>query len=364
MEADVFMASETNVNWKTAKFRNDFQRKVTNIWPANRVAFSTSDVGIEFELHEYLPGGTSTMFFDNLSMRVIKVGEDDSGLGRWSYITLEGQEGRKVTFITAYRICSSPMRGTKTSCRQQSKVINQQEMRHNKEASTIDTNNLHMKFTADLVTFMQTLQAAGHAIVLGLDANETPEEAIKTNEIKHGSISWLLEQTGLREVFMDQHQILPDSTSTTPGRFIDRVAVSGIKIQRVTLLRANEPAQQSDHLGIVVDLDLRYLFTNACSPLVSPSPRKSTSDNSTSVKKHVDFIQKQFQIHKIVERCRRLREACDINEFTAEHRLQLFALDRQLTEILLGAEKQCSKKCKLRSLWSPALKKSGQETNY
>ena len=82
MEADVFMASETNVNWKSATFRNEFKRKVSNIWPANRMAFSTSDIGLEFELHEYLPGGTCTMAVDNLSMRVIKVGEDESGLGR------------------------------------------------------------------------------------------------------------------------------------------------------------------------------------------------------------------------------------------------------------------------------------------
>lgn len=57
MEADVFLASETNVNWKSATFRNDFQKKMSNIWPVNRIAFSTSDVGLDFELHEYLPGG-------------------------------------------------------------------------------------------------------------------------------------------------------------------------------------------------------------------------------------------------------------------------------------------------------------------
>ena len=125
MDADVFMASETNINWKTAAFRNDFQRKVSNIWPANKLAYSTSDVGLEFEMHEYLPGGTCTMAVDNLSMRVIKAGEDESGLGRWSYITMEGQGGIKVTFITAYRICSGAMKGTRTSCIQQGKVINQ-----------------------------------------------------------------------------------------------------------------------------------------------------------------------------------------------------------------------------------------------
>ena len=105
----------------------------------------------------------------------------------------------------------------------------------------------------------------------------------------------------MKEVFETHHGTISDSMTTTLGRFIYRVAVSGIAIQRVTLLRANEPAQ-SDHLGIVIDLDLKYLFNNACSPLVYPSPRKLTSDNATSVKKYVAYIRKQFQTHKIVER--------------------------------------------------------------
>lgn len=363
METDVFMASESNVNWKSAAHRNDFQHKVSKIWPANRIAFSTSDVGFEFEAHEYLPGGTCTMAVDNLSMRVVKVGEDESGLGRWSYITMEGQGGRKITFITAYRICAGQMLGIKTSCRQQSKIINNQEIKQGKPASNVDTTYLRIKFNEDLAVFIKALQEDGHAIMLGLDANETPEEASKENDIKYGSISWLLEQTGLNEVFDARHQVTPDSTTTTPGRFIDRVAVSGIAIQRATLLKAHNPAQ-SDHLSIVVDLDLQYLFHNACSPLVSPAPRKLTSDNSTSVKKYISFIQKQFQTHKIIERCRRLREACDLNEFNDIHRQQLFALDRQVTEILLGAENQCSNKRRMRNIWSPALKKAGQEICY
>ena len=363
MDADVFMAAESNINWKAATFRNDFKQKVSRIWPANRLAFSSSDVGLEFEMHEFLPGGTCTMAVDTLSMRVVKAGEDPSGLGRWSYLTMEGQEGRRVTFITAYRICSGVMRGTSTACRQQSKVLEQQAMKQGKRTSAIDTNFLRKKFVEDLALFITSLQNDGHAIVLGLDANETPEESIKNNEVKQGSISWLLDQTGLQEVFNSQHSHLPDSTTTTPGRFIDRVAISGIPIQRVTLLRANEPAK-SDHLGIVVDLDLKFLFNNACSPLVSPTPRKLTSGNIKSVQKYLAFVQKQFGVHKIVERCRRLRSACDDNEFTDDHKQQLFALDKQVTEILLGAENQCSKKRKPRTLWSPALKRAGQEISF
>jgi hypothetical protein len=241
-------------------------------------------------------------------------------------------------------------------------VIEQQEMQQGKRTSNIDTNFLRTKFVEDLAPFIQSLKEAGHVIVLGLDANETPSECVRDNEVKQGSISWLLEQTELQEVFKLQHSSHPDSTTTTPGRFIDRVAVYGIPIQRVTLLRANEPGK-SDHMGIAVDLDLKFLFTNACSPLVFPTPRKLTSGNTKSVKKYIEFVQKQFTIHKIVERCRKLREACDADEFTNDHKQQLFSLDKQVTEILLGAENQCSTKRQTRILWSPALKRRGRKSD-
>ena len=141
------------------------------------------------------------------------------------------------------------------------------------------------------------------------------------------------------------------------------MAVYGIQVQRVTLLRAHEPAK-SDHLGIAIDLDLRYLFTNAYSPLVQPEQRKLTSGNSNSVKKYVEFIKKQFNEHRIVDRCRRLREACDKEEFTDQHRRQLFSLDRQVTEILLEAENKCSTRKAHRNSWSPALQKAGKEIGY
>jgi hypothetical protein len=112
----------------------------------------------------------------------------------------------------------------------------------------------------------------------------------KNGETKQGSISSLLEQTGLEDVFDIRHQATPDSSTTTPGHYIDRVAVYGIKVQHATILRAHEPAK-SDHLGIAVDLDLKYIFNNACSPLVYPEPRKLTSGNAEAVKKYIAFIQ-------------------------------------------------------------------------
>lgn len=52
-------------------------------------------------------------------------------------------------------------------------------MQQGKAASKIDTTYLCKKFVEDLAIFIQSLQANGHAVVLGFDANETPSELSK-----------------------------------------------------------------------------------------------------------------------------------------------------------------------------------------
>ena len=40
------------------------------------------------------------MALDRISNREIKIGEEEYGLGCWSYVTIEGEEGKKLAFIT------------------------------------------------------------------------------------------------------------------------------------------------------------------------------------------------------------------------------------------------------------------------
>jgi len=54
----------------------------------------------------------------------------------------------------------------------------------------------------DLSAFVTELKTKNHSIILGIDANETPEESeSKEGEFKEASIKAFLECTGLEEVF-------------------------------------------------------------------------------------------------------------------------------------------------------------------
>eukprot|EP00957_Ditylum_brightwellii_P198819 15154417-Ditylum_brightwellii.AAC.1 len=55
----------------------------------------------------YQSGGTATLVYDKWVSHVCDSGSDV--LGRWSYVTLKGKKGRKVTTISAYHVCENSL---------------------------------------------------------------------------------------------------------------------------------------------------------------------------------------------------------------------------------------------------------------
>lgn len=55
---------------------------------------------------EYKPGGTITTITGKWQARVIEMGKDNRGLGRWSYIKISSKKS-KLVVITAYQPCKA-----------------------------------------------------------------------------------------------------------------------------------------------------------------------------------------------------------------------------------------------------------------
>jgi hypothetical protein len=47
--------------------------------------------------------------------RMAKTGRDDTGCGRWSYITFNGKDNKHITVINAYIVCSQRESGDTTA---------------------------------------------------------------------------------------------------------------------------------------------------------------------------------------------------------------------------------------------------------
>jgi hypothetical protein len=95
-----------------------------------------------------------------------------------------------------------------------------------------------------------------------------------------------------------------------------------------------------------------------------PKLRKLIVQNIASRTAYEKFIIQQWETHKIEERSQALYYRALKGTFTAIDFILLNNLDRQITEILLGAEQRCSTKVVDRDKWSPKIKIGGRNILY
>lgn len=73
-------------------------------WKAVRTSTSTNTFD---DVDKFQWGGTATVAFNIFAYMRHSSGTDESGLGRWSWILLEGHKGVRVRVITAYNPCKT-----------------------------------------------------------------------------------------------------------------------------------------------------------------------------------------------------------------------------------------------------------------
>eukprot|EP00957_Ditylum_brightwellii_P079538 6047680-Ditylum_brightwellii.AAC.1 len=77
---------------------------INKVWQKNKLETTSSK---EQTKTDFQPGGTATLITDKWLSYVCNLGRDEAG--RWSYIMLKGTKNRKVTVISAYRVCKNQL---------------------------------------------------------------------------------------------------------------------------------------------------------------------------------------------------------------------------------------------------------------
>jgi hypothetical protein len=77
-----------------------------------------STLSDKFETTYHKPGVTFCVALGQMVHRVVDSGRDDTGCGRWSYITYAAKEGNKLAIVSAYRICKHTNPGDLTPSKQ------------------------------------------------------------------------------------------------------------------------------------------------------------------------------------------------------------------------------------------------------
>ena len=99
---DIACLAETNTNWDHPKAKKQIYNIKKQFWKRSKLTTAMSTVPWK-TVHK--PGGVAILSNPLISPRVIREQQDPTGMGRWTSITINGQNKTKVTIISAYRVC-------------------------------------------------------------------------------------------------------------------------------------------------------------------------------------------------------------------------------------------------------------------
>lgn len=361
--ASIISLSETNTSWHHFSQLSNTQKIFKKIWKTS--AFQVSHSSENFRSN-YKPGGTLTAVTGKWTSRITTKGEDPYGLGRWSYITLRGQKNKKVTFITAYRVCNTNASsvGEKTAYKQQYRHLSS-KWREYKWTSSPDP---HRQLILDLQAWIEKLIEADHSIILALDNNEDllsirghymPLDSDTTkhvfNQHHDGSLASLAITCGLVDILGEQHTERPfPSTYSRGKKRLDYILVSS-NLAPAVLRSGILPYHSlfhSDHRPCYIDIDSILIFNENTHALQPQCSRSLQLTDPRKVQKYKEAFYKQLDYHKVIEKLRNLFDQAKSHPWSPDQEISYEKLDQLISESMCYAERKGPKYTKYYD-WSP-----------
>jgi hypothetical protein len=304
---------ETNLEWHNKGFRDEFQKLLVK---AFRVDNSTTKN--KFETSPFKPGGTVSAALGEMVHRVVKIGRDDTGCGRWSYVTFNVKENKHITVINTYRVCSQRDPGGTTASREQ------QCVQYADEELIQYVLDPHKQTLIDLQYFVQELLQGGYEVIIFLDANQEEYQPYRPQDHDacfktkgsfqvdgsiDGSLRSFMANCGLTNALTDIHSDQVPNTHVRGSKQIDFALVTdGIRpcIKAVGLF--DESILKSDHRAMFIDLDLSLLFGTSLERLERPQFRNLKLDDPRISDSYRKLLHKQFECHSIYDRVQKISE--------------------------------------------------------
>ena len=166
-QVDTMCINEVNLDTNKPEVRESMFKKLKKLDPYAKMSKSSSPT--LYNESAFKMGGTLTITRGNWSGHISDQGSEK--LGRWSYQTLEGKNGKQIIFINAYRVCKAKSDSTSGTIRsQQEKDLLEDTGKH---------HDPREKLLVDLQCNIQKLHEKGHIVVLYGDMNEDELNILK-----------------------------------------------------------------------------------------------------------------------------------------------------------------------------------------
>jgi hypothetical protein len=203
------------------------QKLFTKAFGAERMEYCTSSDKFETTYHKI--GGTTCGDLGQMVHRVIASGRDETGCGRWSQITYAAKENKKMTILSAYRVCKQTNPGDLTASKQQHGIMYEDE---ELRPYLVDPPKQTL---IDLQYHVEKLKTDGHEILIFMDANQTEEQVYQTpthNEkfvTKKGSLQSFIQNCGLINVLRQMHEgVVPHTNARRSAQTDFLLITSGL----------------------------------------------------------------------------------------------------------------------------------------
>ena len=362
--------TETNIERRHQLNRDKLRSSLQKWWDGT--AFQTSTSSIPFT-QNYKPGGTVSIVCGNHWVaRIIEKGEDESGLGRCTYVCLQGSQTMKILHITWYLICDQSVSniGEKTAFMQQDPLLRQKfpELKINPRRQSV----------LDMQLFITRKQLEGYFVILSTDGNTNLSAMTKGycpvesstmhafNKEHDGSLLTMTNTCGLVDILQLQHKEASYPATYIRGtKRIDGIFVS-YQIVHTVLRTGLTPFHtffQGDHRAVYVDFSANLLFRSNTYELVRQKGRGLQLKDPRVVDAYLQALFDQLEYHKVMDKLDRLI-GISVDEWTEDDRVTYIKLDTTITEAMVYAERMCARRYSTKYQWSPLLLKAVYAYRY
>ena len=288
--------AETNINWRQSDTKTLVDSHLRLGFGHSRM--STNSSGLPSK-NLYQAGGTLTAALGKWSGRKMDIGGDPEG--GFSWIRLRGRKGRKITFITCYRVPQSSGAGLGDT----TAFIQQQTLLRLRGVAADPREHALIALTSLVMERCQ----GGEEIVLMMDANERLLS-------EKGRLHKFMTETGLVDAIGYRHHNPP--RTSLRGRYrIDYILVSPALVH--SIVRAGHlgihEAIMSDHSGIWVDFDSRKLFRGTTDSLGSTLADPFTAREIKKMDRYNEAVNSHLTATNVEHRLGRLNSTLSDHDF-------------------------------------------------
>jgi hypothetical protein len=236
----------------------------------------------------------------------------------------------------------------------------------------------------ELEYFTEELNTDGFEVVVFIDANETLDHRVRSQNHDHmyksdkgfhidgsidGSIATYTQNCGLSNILSERHAEYGAGIPNTHLRgskkidFVFTTACIAPFIQSIGLLDFDF-IFRTDHRTFFIDIDMDGFFGSATKKLLAQRLRQLQLEDPKVATEYRKVLHQKFIHHSVFRRIKEQSESIKSGEWNMAQESTYEALDRDITRAMLHAESVCLLQHKHNIPWSPSIGRATSSIRY